>query len=815
MADNTIKNKIILEGEAQYKRAMADITRALKENKSAVKAAAAEFDNSADSMQAQYRLGDALERQYNQQSNALDLMCEQLDKVESAYGTNSREAVDLRTKINNMRTEMAKTSTQLRDFQNGLDSVAMSAPDAARSVGEIGESAEEATDDVGSLTAELSDLAASSVSDLAVRVGSVAGAAKGVAEALTLGNEQTQAWSLMSSYTGATGKALEDMKNAALSAYKDGLGESLNDVAQGTAQISTYTGLVGDGLENAVRSGYLLDETFGMDIPENARSASQLMTNFGVSGEEAYDIIATAAQRGADKNGNLLDTINEYSPYFAKSGKSAEEFGTALTLAADNGVYDVDKVGDAWKEFTIRLTDGSDSTKEALKALGLESSDIPTKFAEGGEAADEATNLVIDRLSQVEDPLERNRLGVALFGTQWEDTNGAVLKIFGDMDKGMGDTQTALDTMNETRLSDLDEALQGLDRRIRTIIGEFTSPGAKVATAWINGINAALDSGNVGDIWDTASAQIAGQKQAERDALVEQGYTEQEAIQIQVVGMWPDGKPQGTVVGWIKDLFSNEEASTAVSESVTQLATDAQTTLDAAMDTAMPQSGNNAVTQIQTGMMAEEEKMRTAGRESAEAAIEAVDAEQPDMLDAGDELGGAGVVGAKAGLLAMPEAGRQGAAGLTGGLRTAVASSYAAGYDAGKAFERGFKVAQDQHSPSRVMQDAGELSVDGLMLSFDEGESRVYAAGEALGQALTDGYGSAQGGAFGAGYAQAGGAIESPSGLVDAMLEALERVVVYLDKEPCGRLMAPGVSREISSQAGRTMAGRFSSVKGW
>ena len=87
MADqNQIKNAIVLEGEAEYKKSLDNINRALRESKSAMKAAAAEYDSAEGSMVALYRQGDALERMLDNQREALRLMGEQLDKVENAYG---------------------------------------------------------------------------------------------------------------------------------------------------------------------------------------------------------------------------------------------------------------------------------------------------------------------------------------------------------------------------------------------------------------------------------------------------------------------------------------------------------------------------------------------------------------------------------------------------------------------------------------------------------------------------------------------------------------------------------------------------------
>ena len=75
-------------------------------------------------MTAMYRQGDALERVLETQAEALRLMNEQLDKTEAAYGKNSREATELRTRINNMRAEMARTEAQVRQFYQRMDDAA-------------------------------------------------------------------------------------------------------------------------------------------------------------------------------------------------------------------------------------------------------------------------------------------------------------------------------------------------------------------------------------------------------------------------------------------------------------------------------------------------------------------------------------------------------------------------------------------------------------------------------------------------------------------------------------------------------------------
>ena len=86
-----------------------------------------------------------------------------------------------------------------------------------------------------------------------------------------------------------------------------------------------------------------------------------MMKQFGVTSDEAFNLIAQGAQNGLDKNGNLLDSINEYSVHFKQLGFDAEDMFNMFSNGAKAGVFDVDKLGDAVKEFGIRCKDGSNT----------------------------------------------------------------------------------------------------------------------------------------------------------------------------------------------------------------------------------------------------------------------------------------------------------------------------------------------------------------------------------------------------------------------------------------------------------------------
>ena len=76
------------------------------------------------------------------------------------------------------------------------------------------------------------------------------------------------------------------------------------------------------------------------------------------------DLIAAGAQNGLDYSGELLDSISEYSVQFAKLGLDADDMFKIFQKGADTGAFNLDKVGDAVKELSIRVVDGSDTTAE-------------------------------------------------------------------------------------------------------------------------------------------------------------------------------------------------------------------------------------------------------------------------------------------------------------------------------------------------------------------------------------------------------------------------------------------------------------------
>ena len=298
-----------------------------------------------------------------------------------------------------------------------------------------------------------------------------------------LGNEYNTAINQLSAATGATGAELDSLGESVKNIYAQNLGDDFADVADGLAATQQASDLTGEALERATAAGINLRDVFDYDVSESARAASALMKNFNIDAEEAYGLIAVGAQNGADKNGDLLDTLNEYSPQFAALGLSADQFIGTLVEGADAGLFSIDKVGDAVKEFNIRAKDGSDTSREAFESLGLNADKMFAAFAAGGDTAEAAFFDTVEALNNMDDPLARNAAGVALFGTQFEDLEAGVLPVLASIETAAYDGAAALQQINDVKYNDLGSAFEAVKRSAEVALLPMASMIANTLTA--------------------------------------------------------------------------------------------------------------------------------------------------------------------------------------------------------------------------------------------------------------------------------------------------------------------------------------------
>lgn len=274
------------------------------------------------------------------------------------------------------------------------------------------------------------------------------------------------------SFIVATGEATEktEQYNQVLeNIYRNNYGEDFQDIADSMAQVKTQLGEINDTeLQNVTEDALALRDTFGFEVNESVRAAKMLMDQFGLSSSEAYNLIAQGAQQGLDKNGDLLDSINEYSVHFKQNGLSATDMFNTFKAGADSGAFSIDKVGDAIKEMGIRMKDGS--ATETLKSMNMDAKELESAFAEGGEKGSEAFNKIITGLANIKDPLEQNQAGVAIFGTMWEDLGADAVLAMANTEGQFNQLTDTMGQIKEIKYDNLSDMFEALKRNVEMLL---------------------------------------------------------------------------------------------------------------------------------------------------------------------------------------------------------------------------------------------------------------------------------------------------------------------------------------------------------
>lgn len=291
-------------------------------------------------------------------------------------------------------------------------------------------------------------------------------------------NTFSKAMNGLQTATGATEEEMASMGDAIKNVYARNFGQDINDVAKAMEYAKQATTATGEELEYLTQDALMLRDAFGYEVTDSVKASDKLMRQFGLTGSESMAMIAEATQKGLNKSDDLIDTIDEYSVYFATAGLDAEAMFAIFENASNAGVRNLDYVGDAVKEFGIRAKDGSKVSREAFSALGLDIEEMETGMAKGGETAKNTFLKVIEALQGMEDPVLKNMAGVALFGTKYEDLEADAIKAMGNINGTIKGSIETLDSINAIKYDSFGEVFAGIGRQLQ--VGLLMPLGEKV-----------------------------------------------------------------------------------------------------------------------------------------------------------------------------------------------------------------------------------------------------------------------------------------------------------------------------------------------
>lgn len=301
--------------------------------------------------------------------------------------------------------------------------------------------------------------------------------------------------------TVSLGEPIEQVKafdKVITQVYGNNFGESIQDVADSVKAVALGLKTVGvvskEEIGTSTEYAIALRDTFDADVTGSIDAVTALMQNFGLKSTEAFDFIAKGFQSGLDKSGDFLESVTEYSTQFANGGAEAEQFFSLLQSGLASGNLGTDKAADLFKEFRVRILDGSKATSDALMMLGINVDQFIADLSSGSMTTADAFQAVIEKLRETGDQSILMQAGVGLLGTQFEDLGeSAVLGIDLSITK-MSDLEGAIKSLND-QYNTLGNDMEGAKRKFELVgktIGETVAPslndsadGAKSFAEWL------------------------------------------------------------------------------------------------------------------------------------------------------------------------------------------------------------------------------------------------------------------------------------------------------------------------------------------
>ncbi|MFJ8842936.1 hypothetical protein ACIRFF_08540 [Streptomyces cyaneofuscatus] len=212
--------------------------------------------------------------------------------------------------------------------------------------------------------------------------------------------------------------------------FADGFTANTDEAAAALRGVASSMVDVGDTssaeLQKLTTQAKVLSDTFEFDLSQATQAAGSLMkSGMAADGTEAFDLITAAAQKLPQEMASEIPLlVTEYAGFFQELGVTGPQMMGALTEAAKNPLFEIDKLGDAVKEFNLRIAE-TDAVKEPLKELGLDVADIQSLINSG--KGTQAFDQIVVALSKVKNQTDATRLSAALMGGPGEDAKTSLI----------------------------------------------------------------------------------------------------------------------------------------------------------------------------------------------------------------------------------------------------------------------------------------------------------------------------------------------------------------------------------------------------
>ena len=391
MATN-IGPKISVEGEAQYRKQMAQIIAQQKALAAEMKATVSGFTSATSAQEKARASASVLDRQIANLTDAIKAQQGQLDKAEAKYGSSSKEALAYRTAVYNTTAELNKLKNQLGGTADAVEDTGDAMEEAGRQGVRFGDLikanviSDFIVDGLREIASAAKDMAASFVQSAAdVR-------AETAQYAQTFGELAGEADAAIQQVADSANTLPSLLKPAATSIYAfarssgadtaqamDLMAQSMQVAVDAAAYYDRSLSDVTETLQSFLKGNYENDAALGVSATEATRNA-QAMEMFGQAFNDLTEI---------QKQQALLQMVVDAQELSGAMGQAARE--------ADGWANVQGNLNEAWRQFSASK---GQAMLDALIPAMQEVTGLLTGLTDGSLSAGQAMQQAFGYISQ-------------------------------------------------------------------------------------------------------------------------------------------------------------------------------------------------------------------------------------------------------------------------------------------------------------------------------------------------------------------------------------------------------------------------------
>lgn len=435
--------------------AVNDLTDELKENERQMNAevkAMKEAGNKTGALEAQQR---GLKEQANLTEQAIIAQKQAIEKMAEEFGESSTQVKEAESKLSDFQRSATNIDTKLSGVTSALNDLGEEASNADKKVEDATKSLDEVKDSSNNVGTSLKDATkqfGAFAGGMAVAISTKAldVVLEGIDAIKESFNEVTDAANTFAGKLGIDKKFTSYFLNFANDLVKSGMAESVEEAQEAITQVYQTAGkaVSPKGLQELTKYAISFSKTFDTDVNETMRGASRMMENFGISGEEAFNLLTVGAQQGLNQSNELADNMAEYSQLFSQMGFGADETFALLEAGLDGGAYNLDKVNDLIKEMGISLTDGR--FEENANMFSDSTRNLFNEWKKGNATQGAVVKAMLQDFSKMDNGYEALNKASTVWSALGEDNSLKVITAMANASDSFGETSGAAKTLNDT-----------------------------------------------------------------------------------------------------------------------------------------------------------------------------------------------------------------------------------------------------------------------------------------------------------------------------------------------------------------------------